>query len=173
MFRFLENEYLLFILYFVKMRIGKWWIFHKKHFLNFGYEFHIYQKTWNENVVTFFQVRHSYWPSSKQVLRTWGWSKVAMKSLKFQAHLQTLQVMKIASRLIKNMKHQRWNQCNLNIYEKLFLQHVWYQIILVLQVPGVKTQTQNSSKDFGACCAQNIILTCLFECQSNLKQKCR
>ena len=42
-----------FISYFVKMRIGKWKIFHKNHLQKIGYEFHIYQKAWNGHVVTF------------------------------------------------------------------------------------------------------------------------
>ena len=35
---------------FVKMRIGKWYNFYKKHLQQLGYEFHSYQKTWTGNV---------------------------------------------------------------------------------------------------------------------------
>ena len=49
---FWTNEYIC--LYdFVERRIGKWWIFPKKHFKRLGHEFHIYQKTCNGKVVSF------------------------------------------------------------------------------------------------------------------------
>ena len=35
----------------VEMRIGKRYIFHKKHLQKLGYEFHIYQNAWNGNLV--------------------------------------------------------------------------------------------------------------------------
>ena len=49
-----------YILYFTKMRIGKWYIFNKKHIQKLGYEFHIYEEhemaMWS---LFYFQVRES------------------------------------------------------------------------------------------------------------------
>ena len=41
------------VLYFVKMRIGKWWRLVKQNLQNLGCAFHIYQKTLNRNLLTF------------------------------------------------------------------------------------------------------------------------
>ena len=56
---------------FTKMRNWKWYIFHYETAPQLGFEFHIYQKTWNTNLVNppyldrnlFFWKKHNSYPS--------------------------------------------------------------------------------------------------------------